>query len=104
MSDKHRTLTGLLSAAALAIMVIAPAAVGADEAKSKLLSVTPDGRVITFNDSAGNKVKSKVSGSRTKVMIGGKKTDRENLKAGMTCDISYKKDGKKNEPSMLSCM
>ena len=37
------------------------------------------------------------------IMIGGKNSDRKNLKAGMSCMIMYKMDGKKNEPSMVHC-
>ena len=48
-------------------------------------------------------VKSKISGSRTKLTIGGKEDNRKNLKAGMTCDITYVVDGDRNEPSVVAC-
>lgn len=98
-----KSLSGALSAMALAIVLISPISASADQVTTKLLTVTPDGKNITFKDASGNTVKSKVSGSRTKIKIGGSDSDRKNLKAGMNCDITYKMDGKKNEPSMLSC-
>ncbi len=99
-----KTLSGAVSALALALLLISPISAAADEAKTKLISVSPDGKKITFKGAGGSTVKSKVSGSRTKIKIGGNDSDRKNLKAGMSCDITYKMDGKKNEPSMLNCM
>ena len=98
-----KTLTSALSAMALAILLISPITAAAQQVDTKLLSVTPDGKNITFKGADGNTVKSKVSGSRTMIMIGGKNSDRKNLKAGMSCMIMYKMDGKKNEPSMVHC-
>lgn len=98
-----KTLTGALSALALATLLISPISAAAEQVNTKLISVTPDGKNITFKGAGGSTVKSKVSGSRTKIKIGGKDSDRKNLKAGMTCDITYKTDGKKNEPSILDC-
>ena len=92
---------GLLAVMAIALLVASPVS-GASVKGIELTKVSPDGRNITFKD-GGKTVKSKVSGSRTKVTIGGKESDRENLKAGMKCDIDYKADGKKNEPSMVAC-
>ncbi len=104
MRNKLGILTGVLSAAAVAMLVVFPVPSGAAEVKTPLISVTPDGKKITFKGADGSTVKSKVSGSRTKIKIGGSDSDRKKLKAGMTCDITYKMDGKKNEPSMLNCM
>ncbi len=68
---------------------------------TKLLSKTPDGRWITFKH--GSKViKSKISGSRTKIKIAGNKAKRKALKVGMVCDIDYK-PGKRNEPKTMEC-
>jgi hypothetical protein len=67
----------------------------------KLGSVSPDGRVITFKDS-GKDIKSKISGSRTKITIGGKPGKRSALKAGMPCEIDYKPGGD-NEPKTIDC-
>ena len=104
MQNKLGILKGVMSAAAVAILVFFPVPSGADQVKTQLISVTPDGKKITFKGADGSAVKSKVSGSRTKIKIGGSDSDRKNLKAGMNCDITYKMDGKKNEPSMLNCM
>jgi len=68
---------------------------------AELLFASDDGRNIEFMD-GDKKVKSKVSGSRTKVMINGKEDDRDNLAKGMMCDIEYTTGGK-NEPSMVDC-
>jgi len=69
---------------------------------SELSSVSPDGRNIEFAGPDGQTVKSKVSGSRTKVVIAGKDAKRKELKAGMKCDIEYM-PGDGNEPSLVSC-
>ena len=69
---------------------------------SALLSVSPDGKKISFEGADGKVVKSKVSGSRTKIAIGGSAGGRKDLKAGMVCDIAYTL-GEKNEPSAISC-
>ena len=69
---------------------------------STLATVTPDGKKISFEGKGGKTIKSKVSGSRTKVVINGQDAKRKQLKAGMTCDISYKA-GEDNEPSLLAC-
>ncbi len=68
---------------------------------TKLLTKTPDGRWITFKHGSKT-IKSKISGSRTKIKVNGKKAKRKTLKVGMTCDISYKL-GKRNEPKTMEC-
>jgi len=73
-----------------------------DQVKTALLSVTPDGKNISFNDAGGKAIESKVSGSRTKITIGGKEANRKNLQAGMACDIVYKPGGN-NEPISMDC-
>ena len=45
--------------------------------------------------------KVKVSGSRTKVMIGGKEAKRKGIKVGMACDVSYQGDG--TEAKQIAC-
>jgi tripartite-type tricarboxylate transporter receptor subunit TctC len=67
-----------------------------------LVEVIGDGKEVTFKDAQGKVVKSVLSGSRTKLTIGGKEGDRKALKAGMMCDIEYKPGGD-NEPSILAC-
>jgi tripartite-type tricarboxylate transporter receptor subunit TctC len=74
----------------------------ATKVSGALLSVSPDGREISFGGPDGQPVKSKVSGSRTKVQIAGKDANRKELKAGLTCDIEYM-PGEANEPSLVSC-
>ncbi|MGY9005718.1 MAG: Bug family tripartite tricarboxylate transporter substrate binding protein [Alphaproteobacteria bacterium] len=68
---------------------------------TKLLTKTPDGRWITFKHGSKT-IKSKISGSRTKITVGGKKAKRKSLKVGMVCDIAYKK-GKRKEPKTIKC-
>jgi len=74
----------------------------AQKVTGELTSVSPDGRDIEFAGPDGKPVKSKVSGSRTKVVIAGKDAKRKELKAGMNCDIEYT-PGDGNEPSLVSC-
>jgi len=74
----------------------------ATKVTSELTSVSPDGRDIEFAGPDGNAVKSKVSGSRTKVVITGNDAKRDQLKAGMNCEIEYMPGGD-NEPSLVSC-
>ena len=76
---------------------------GGLEAKGASIAVLDGGRWIEFKGADGNMVKSKISGSRTKLTIGGKEDNRKNLKAGMTCDITYVVDGDRNEPSVVAC-
>ncbi len=73
------------------------------EAKGASIVVLDGGRFIEFKGADGNMVKSKVSGSRTKLTIGGKEANRKKLVAGMTCDITYVVDGDRNEPSVVAC-
>ena len=47
-------------------------------------------------------LKSKISGSRSKVTINGAEADRKDLKQGMVCAITYK-PGDKNEPTTMEC-
>ena len=66
------------------------------------IEVQKKGRYIVFTGADGKKVKSKVSGSRTKIKIAGKKAKRKKLKTGMKCKIDYKPGGR-NEPKTLDC-
>ncbi len=54
-----------------------------------------------FIDYKGKNVKAKVSGSRTKVTIDGKKTKRKNIKVGMTCTFTYPSAG--SEAKRVDC-
>ncbi len=52
-------------------------------------------------DYKGKEVMAKVSGSRTKVTLNGKKVKRKAIKVGMTCKFTYPKPGK--EAAMVDC-
>ena len=54
----------------------------------KLDAVKRGGRFLHFKNKGADH-KAKVSSSRTKISINGKKAKRKNLKKGMTCDIAY---------------
>ncbi len=71
------------------------------KAQTSLTSVSPDGRKISFSHN-GKTINSKVSGSRTKITVGGKPAKRKSLKPGMACEIDYKAGGN-NEPKTIDC-
>ena len=68
--------------------------------KSKLTGVRDGGRQIRFVDN-GEEAKAKVSGSRTKIFIAGKKAQRKSLQADMSCEIEYQGSG--SEAKKVSC-
>jgi len=70
---------------------------------TELMSITPDGRKISFKGKDGDTVESKISGSRTKITLNGQEVKRKELKAGMNCDITYDPAHEENEPSVISC-
>lgn len=70
---------------------------------SELMSVSPDGRYIEFKGKGGDMIKSKISGSRTKITIAGKDAKRKALKVSMSCDITYDPKAEENEPSVIAC-
>lgn len=70
--------------------------------KTKLLTVDPKGKVITFNDSNGKLTKSLVGGSRTPVTIDGHAADRKKLAEGMECTITYV-TGARHKARSLDC-
>ncbi len=59
------------------------------------------GREIGFKDAAGAAITAKLSGSRSKVEIGGKEAPRDALKAGMACAVTYTGPG--SEASVVAC-
>lgn len=61
---------------------------------SPILKIKRKGRILTLRDKSGTEVTTRISGSRTKVSIAGKKTRRSKLKVGMKCKISYYGPGK----------
>lgn len=72
------------------------------KATGPLLEVADKGRKITFAAADGKKITAEPSGSRTKIMIAGKEGKREDLKAGLNCEITYKPDGDM-EPTNIDC-
>ncbi|MFN4282605.1 MAG: Bug family tripartite tricarboxylate transporter substrate binding protein [Alphaproteobacteria bacterium] len=72
------------------------------KASGPLLDVQDKGRKVTFAAADGKKLTVEPSGSRTKIQIAGKEGKRDDLKAGLNCDISYKPDGD-HEPTEISC-
>ena len=66
----------------------------------KVTATKRGGRRI-FISYKGKEVKAKVSGSRTKVTINGKKDKRKNIKVGMTCTFTY--PGAGQEAKRVDC-
>ena len=60
-----------------------------------------DGKKITFNGADGKPVSMEVSGSRTKVTIAGKEAQRNQLKVGQSCEITYVANAP--EPTTVAC-
>jgi putative tricarboxylic transport membrane protein len=60
-----------------------------------------EGKKITFKGADGNPVTMEVSGSRTKVTIAGKEAQRNELKAGQHCEITYTAGAP--EPTTVTC-
>ena len=68
--------------------------------KGTITATKRGGRRISFK-SEGKTLKTKVSGSRTKVFIGGKKVKRKKLKVGMKCAFTYQGSG--TESKKIAC-
>lgn len=58
----------------------------------KVTATEDDGRSISL-DYKGKTVTAKVSGSRTKITVGGKAAKRKSVKVGMTCTFTYMRAG-----------
>jgi hypothetical protein len=56
--------------------------------EGKVDAVNKGGREIVFVH-GGKKIKTSISGSKTAVMVGGKKADRKAIKVGMNCAVTY---------------
>jgi tripartite-type tricarboxylate transporter receptor subunit TctC len=69
--------------------------------RTGLLSVGARGRTVEFM-SGDTRITSAVSGSRTRVRIGGKGADRRRLRAGMNCTIEFRPGGE-NESRAIDC-
>ncbi|MCZ6849081.1 MAG: hypothetical protein O7F75_09565, partial [Alphaproteobacteria bacterium] len=68
--------------------------------KAKLIAVKRGGRWLHFKNK-GAAHKAKVSGSRTKVTLNGKKVKRKAIKVGMTCTFTYPGPG--SEAKKVDC-
>ncbi len=68
--------------------------------KTTLKAVGNGGRDISFVVD-GKEQTADVSGSRTQVTIAGKKAERKDLKAGLSCEVSY--PGDKQEATAIDC-
>lgn len=66
----------------------------------KLGGIIEDGRKISF-DVKGARHTASISGSRTKITVGGKPGNRGALKAGMDCKVNYAGDG--GEAKSIDC-
>jgi len=67
-----------------------------------LLWVSDDGREVEFM-SGDEKIRSKISGSRTEIKLNGEKAKRSVLQNGMNCEIEFAPDDAENEPKYLFC-
>lgn len=65
-----------------------------------LTAVENGGRAIAFRD-GGKDAKAKLSGSRSRIEIGGKGAKRNMLKPGMSCEVTYAGPG--SEASLVAC-
>ncbi|WP_212524380.1 tripartite tricarboxylate transporter substrate-binding protein [Actibacterium sp. MT2.3-13A] len=70
--------------------------------RSDILSLEDSNKIIEFN-AGDQKVKAKISGSRTKVTVGGAEADRKQLVVGMNCAIEFDPNHEENEPSVIAC-
>jgi len=64
--------------------------------------VKRDGRVLLFKHN-GQKMKLRVSGSRSEITVGGKLAARSALKANMTCSLNWAKRGDRVEARKVIC-
>jgi len=75
------------------------------EEKGKITKVVKKGRKIVYDMGGGKTNEVSISGSRTKVKVGGKKADRKALKEGMSCTVTYPEGAKKGsiEAKTVTC-
>ncbi|MEE8559803.1 MAG: tripartite tricarboxylate transporter substrate-binding protein [Alphaproteobacteria bacterium] len=69
--------------------------------KGTITETKKGGRRLSLKLGDGKVVKTKVSGSRTAVVIGGKKDKRKNIKVGMVCEFTYPGPGQ--EAKKVDC-
>jgi tripartite-type tricarboxylate transporter receptor subunit TctC len=92
--DVARAVKAALTQSAKTVAVLRAALNETDPAASGIKAVGPlmkieDGKKITFNGPDGQPVTLEVSGSRTKVMVAGKEAQRDQLKVGLSCEVTY---------------
>ena len=81
-----------------------PAAAGGSAAaamKGTIAELKDGARKIVINLSEGKTFEAEISGSRTEITIAGKKSDRKDLKSGMTCTVDAPSSGA--EAKTISC-
>ena len=89
--------TAIALGSVFALTVGATSAFAAEGAVTK---TEKEGRMITI-DAGGTMLTSKISGSRTKLMIGGAEGDRANVTVGMTCMTDVENSG--DEAKTFDC-
>ncbi|MEX0852387.1 MAG: hypothetical protein WD036_03765, partial [Bauldia sp.] len=103
--DVARLVNAALNQSPDTVKIIA-AAVNAEiplvSVKTPLTAVNDDGKEVEFM-SGEAAVKAAVSGSRTTITINGKEDERGNLKAGMTCEMSYDPQNEETELKTMAC-
>ena len=82
-------------------MFIEKAKIQMVEDTGKVSKIVKAGRTIALTRGDGKEVSAKVSGSRTEVVIDGKKASRKEVKAGMTCTFTYPAAGQ--EAKKVDC-
>jgi len=70
-------------------------------AKGAVIEVKDEGRMVVFTAN-GETVTSKISNSRSKIVVADKDATGKNLQNGMVCDITYI-PGDNNEPTAMAC-
>ena len=79
----------------LALAALGVALTGCPKDTGTITKIVRGGRKLEMKLANGKTVKTSVSGRRTKVMIGGKKDKRKNIKVGMTCTFNYPGSGQR---------
>ena len=96
MSLAYRTTAAALGGA-IALSLAAASALAAEGAVTKTEN---EGREITI-DAGGTEIMSRISGSRTKVTIGGAEAERSAVQVGMTCTTDVENSG--DEAKTFDC-
>jgi tripartite-type tricarboxylate transporter receptor subunit TctC len=78
----------------------APHTSSAQTTRSTLSGVEDGGRLVKFS-AAGGTHSARISSGRTVIRVGGRDGQRNDLKAGLDCEVMYEKDG--GEATRLDC-